>query len=232
MYIKPSLTRKMSNMVRNYFPQSLAVRLLALLLGVGTVALMLPLSVSAESIHFNLRANPAVVNCLARFEGDAARPPEATVTVTRGKLNDTLVLKLKNIKPNLAFDLFTVQNSRLDANGGLDPNFTNFGLAWYQSDIQVTSGGTANVKIQTILLDQIFGFDPASGLAPTNTFHVGFWFNDPADAAACGFVGTTPFNGEHNAGPLAMISLPDPVTNLGPLCTNPNTSTVPATCNP
>ena len=221
MYIKPIPTRKESNMVRNYFLQSLAVRLLALLLTVTTAALILPLSVNAESHTFSLTANPAFVNCLARFPGDAAREPEATVTVTRGKLNDTLVLKLKNIKPKLAFDLFTVQHSNLLANGTVDPAFVNFGLAWYQSDIQVTSGGTANVKIQTILLDQIFGFDPASGLAPTNTFHVGFWFNDPADAAACGFVGTTPFNGEHNAGPLAMISLPDPITNLGPLSTNP-----------
>jgi hypothetical protein len=33
-----------------------------------------------------------------------------------------------------------------------------------------------------------------------------FWFNNPADAAACGFTGVTPFNGEHQAGPLAMIS--------------------------
>ena len=226
MYIKPILTRKESNMVRNYFPQSLAVRLLALLLTVVTAALILPLSVSAESHTFTLTANPAFVDCLARFPGDPARRPVATVTVTRGNLNDTLVLKLKNIKPKLAFDLFTVQNSNLDANGTVNLAFVNFGLAWYQSDIEVTSGGTAKVKIQTILLDQIFGFDPASGLAPTNTFHVGFWFNDPKDAAGCGFVGTTPFNGTHDAGPLAMISLPDPVTNLGPLCT-PG-----ASCNP
>jgi len=231
MYIKPIPTRKESNMVRNYFLQSLAVRLLALLLTVTTAALILPLSVNAESHTFSLTANPAFVNCLARFPGDAAREPEATVTVTRGKLNDTLVLKLKNIKPKLAFDLFTVQHSNLLANGTVDPAFVNFGLAWYQSDIQVTSGGTANVKIQTILLDQIFGF-AATVLVPTNTFHVGFWFNDPADVASCQGVSPTPFNGEHNAGPLAMISLPDPVTNLGPLCTNPNTSTVPATCNP
>jgi hypothetical protein len=206
--------------------------LLALLLAVATIALIFPLSVSAESRTFNLTANPAFVNCLARFPGDPARQPVATVTITRGNLNDTLVLKAKNIKPKLSFDLFTVQHSNLLANGTVDPNFVNFGLAWYQSDIEVTSGGTARVKIQTVLLDQIFGFDPASGLAPTNTFHVGFWFNDPADAAGCGFVGTTPFNGTHDAGPLAMISLPDPGTNLGPLCFNPNTSTIPATCNP
>jgi hypothetical protein len=59
------------------------------------------------------------------------------------------------------------------------------------------------------------------GLAPTNTFHVGFWFNNPADAAFCGFTGSTPFNGEHAAGPNAFITRPVAVFNVGPLCTDP-----------
>src|SRR6266571_1187719 len=52
--------------------------------------------------------------------------------------------------------------------------------------------------------------------------------------AACGFDVTkpTPFNGEHKAGPLAMISVPNPTSGLGPLCTDPNFSTVPTSCNP
>lgn len=74
----------------------------------------------------------------------------------------------------------------------------------------------------------------ASSTYPTNTFQVGFWFNNLQDAAACGFDPTkpTPFNGEHKAGPLAMISLLDAATGLGPLCTNPSLSTSPASCNP
>ena len=66
-----------------------------------------------------------------------------------------------------------------------------------------------------------------------NTFNVGFWFNNPADAAACGFTGVTPFNGEHQAGPLAMISRLNATTNLGPLCTDPESaSNGTFTCNP
>jgi hypothetical protein len=82
---------------------------------------------------------------------------------------------------------------------------------------------TSELVIKTILLDQIFGFDPASNLAPTHTFHVGIWFNNPEDAAACGFdpKKPTPCNGEQNAGPNAMISLPSATTKLGPLCTGP-----------
>jgi len=185
-----------------------------------------------EETEFKLFPFPRFLPCITNPNDHD--PPEARVEVERGELNDQLHLKLKHFKPGLAFDLFTVERSRLLSNGTVnpDPTFT-FGLAWYQSDVQVNDKGEAHVKIRTILLDQIFGFDDevASKLIH-NTFHVGFWFNDPADAAACGFAGFTPFNGEHHAGPLAMISVPDPVTNLGPLCTNPDTSTTPATCHP
>ena len=174
---------------------------------------------------FQLFANPKFLNCLKGTKGT----PTAKVTVVEGKLNDTLTLSLKNVKPNLGFDLFTIQRTNLLSDGTVDPNFTNFGLAWYQSDIQADKRGNASVKIQTILVDQIFGFDPDVTLAPTNTFHVGFWFNNPADATACGFTGTTPFNGDHNAGPNAMISVPG-ASGLGPLCLNP--STTPGVCGP
>jgi len=151
--------------------------------------------------------------------------------VTRGKANDTLVITGKNIKPNLAFDVFPVQRSLLLSDGTIDPNFTNFGLAWYQSDLQADKNGRFTTTIKTILLDQIFGFDPDATLAPLNTFHVGFWFNNPNSAKKCGFDPThpTPFNGEHKAGQVAMITVPDAQTKLGPLCTNPNNN---GTCNP
>jgi hypothetical protein len=35
--------------------------------------------------------------------------PTATVTVVKGKLNDTLAIQLKHVKPGLAFDLFTME---------------------------------------------------------------------------------------------------------------------------
>jgi hypothetical protein len=183
---------------------------------------------STAKSTFNLTVNPSILPCL---EQSTKFPPTATVTVVKGKLNDTLTIRLKHVKPGLAFDLFTVQNSRFLSTGELDPAFVNFGLAWYQSDIEVGRSGNGSAKIQTILVNQIFGFDPEATLAPTNTFHVGFWFNNPADAAACGFTGTTPFNGEHNAGPLAMESVPDGTTDLGPLCFNPSSSS-PFSCNP
>lgn len=186
-----------------------------------------------DTFDFELHVNPTFKNCLGP-------DPKARVHVKRGDLNDLLTITITGIKPDLDFDLFTIQRSNLDANGNLiasfaqPPNFGSFGLAWYQSDLHAEQNGNGKVTIRTILLDQIFGFDAdrlnpsnpqdtTTRVPPTNTFHLGFWFNDPNDAAPCGFDVTkpTPFNGEHKAGPNAMISVPVPPANLGPLCTSP-----------
>jgi hypothetical protein len=186
------------------------------------------LSWTVDHVEFDLHVNPSVAQCVGPN-------PTAHVEVKRGKLNDTLIISLSGINPNLDFDMFTVQRSNLDASGAVDPNFAatfkgSFGLAWYQTDLHSNDHGEGRARIETILLDQIFGFDadtvgdpPATRVPPTNTFQVGFWFNNPEDAAPCGFDPSkpTPFNGEHKAGPLAMISLPVPPANLGPLCTSP-----------
>jgi hypothetical protein len=186
-----------------------------------------------KTVDFDLTANPKFAACLG-VAGESA--PTAHVTVVRGSLSDTLTIEGDNFRPHLAFDMFTVQRSNLLSTGKPDPKFTTFGLAWYQSDLEANGAGHFKTTVKTILLDQIFGFDPDVTLAPTNTFHVGFWFNNPNDANTdgCTFDITkpTPFNGEHNAGPLAMISLPNNQSKLGPLCTSPNLHTSPASCNP
>jgi hypothetical protein len=212
---------------------------LATAIGSGVLPAAAQAQDKKDEISFDLVANPQFVECLRKSPYDE---PKARATVIRGKLNDTLILDLEGFKPGLAFDLFTVQRSPFLSDKTADPNFKNvfkgsFGLAWYQSDIEIgkhTDDG--HVRIKTILLDQIFGFDPDVALAPTNTFHLGFWFNNPQDAAACGFPANdpskfTPFNGEHKAGPFAMISVPDATTQLGPLCTDPDPSH-PGSCNP
>jgi hypothetical protein len=206
-------------------------------LAVGLASLVwgaLPAVAQSDVAHFQLFPNPKFVSCLGVPGGPT---PRAKVTVYRGKLNDTLVIKAENIRPGLAFDMFTVERSNLLSDATPDPLFTNFGFAWYQSDLEANQEGKISGTIKTILLDQIFGFDPdLSNPNPINTFHVGFWFNNPNDANVdgCTFDVTkpTPFNGEHKAGPVAMISVPDSDTNLGPLCTNPDDSHTPATCNP
>ena len=184
------------------------------------VAAVQPAAAQLNKVTFKLYPNPKFSACLGVPGGPA---PEATVTVVRGKQNDTLYISGWNFLPGKSFDLFTIQRTELLANAQTDPNFTNFGQAWYQTDLDTDAYGNFKGTIKTILLDQIFGFDPDANLAPTQALHVGFWFDSPNDAAACGFNVSkpTPFNGQHQAGPNAMISLPDATTDLGPLCTVP-----------
>ncbi len=222
----------MSCFVQTPTPLSLRKTILLAFVAVAALATALPLAAQTNTAHFDLFPNPKFVSCLGEPGGPT---PHAQVTVTRGTLNDTLVISASNIRPGVAFDMFTVERSNLLSDHTVDPNFKNFGFAWYQSDLQANSLGKINATIKTILLDQIFGFDPdnLTNPNPINTFHVGFWFNNPNDANLDGCVfdvtKPTPFNGEHQAGPLAMISAPDATTNLGPLCTNPNSN---GTCNP
>jgi len=174
-----------------------------------------------QSTSFSLFPNATVQNCFAA----PGKTPSATVHVQRGKFNDQLKLEIKNFKPDLDFDVFTVEKAPQLSDGTANPAFGgNFGFAWYQSDLHSNHNGEGEITIKTILLDQIFGFDASRGVSPVNTFNVGFWFNKPADAAGCGFTGFTPFNGEHQAGPVAMISRQDVTTRLGPLCTSPESN--------
>jgi hypothetical protein len=126
----------------------------------------------ANEANFDLFPNAKFVSCLGV---PGAPTPSAYAKVARGNLNETLTLTAKNIKPGLAFDLFTVERSSLLADGTPDPAFHGFGLAWYQSDVQADEHGDATVTIRTILLDQIFGFDPDVALPPTNPGHSLTW---------------------------------------------------------
>jgi hypothetical protein len=202
-------------------PFALPVRVLAgaaIAIFAGSAAVGAATTSKPQETTFHLFPQSSLLKCL-KPSPDAPNP-EVTVTAKRGDLNDRATIHLEGFKPNLAFDLFTIQHSPQTATGTPDAN-PSVGLAWYQSDLQVGRDGEGSARIRTVLLDQIFGIDKDVSLAPTNTFHLGFWFNNPADAGDCGFTGFTPFNGEDHAGPLAFVTRPDEATNLGPLCTDP-----------
>jgi hypothetical protein len=53
--------------------------------------------------------------------------------------------------------------------------------------------------------------------APVHTYHLGLWFNSPADAVAAGCPGaTTPFNGDHTAG-VQVLNTSNFPNDQGPL---------------
>lgn len=197
---------------------------------VATAGVAAATSSKPDKTSFPLFPQTSLLDCLK--PSPDAPLPQVHVVAKRHDLNDTATIELRGFKPNLDFDLFTIQHSPQTATGAADAN-PSVGLAWYQTDLHVGSHGEGDAKIRTVLLDQIFGVDKDVALPPTNTFHLGFWFANPDDAAHCGFTGSTPFNGEHNAGPLAFVTRPDATTNLGPLCTSPVSGSGGAfTCNP
>ncbi|WP_329047797.1 hypothetical protein OG738_36445 [Amycolatopsis sp. NBC_01488] len=155
-------------------------------------------SISFAMVRSGVAAN---ANCLAAATAKVR-------VVTHGQ-NETMTLHAAGLPADTGFDLFITQV----------PNGP-FGVSWYQSDLQSGDDGTASVTVigrfnvetfavapNTAPAPVVHPGDAASNpaFAPIHTFHVGFWFNSPADAVKAGCPGTvTPFNGEHNAGVQAM----------------------------
>jgi hypothetical protein len=166
---------------------------------------------ASAKCRFQLKVNPALLSG-GRFACPAIQNATATITITNrfatNAQNDVMTLKAEGLPKNTGFDLFLVQHSPFEA------GFGGFGFGWYQSDLQSNEKGEASVRVQGIFDKETFIENPADPFTPIHTFNVGFWFNSPTDqAAVCGgpTPPTGPFNGEQNAGLLAMI------TSGGPL---------------
>jgi hypothetical protein len=119
-------------------------------------------------------------------------------------------VKVWGLPPNTDFDFFVIQVPHAP-----------FGLAWYQGDIETNKFGVGHetfigrFSIETFIValsppqpaPLVFNDPPFpdAGMNPTTNpvqlYHLGLWFNNPADAVAAGGPpNVTPFNGEHNAG--------------------------------
>lgn len=123
---------------------------------------------------------------------------------------EKMVLSASGLPKNVAFTVFVIQVP--DA---------PFGLVWYQGDL--ISDGKGNAQVTYISRFSVESFIDAPGAADpvalhagdagdgtntqgaVHTFHVGVWFDDPADAAAAGCPDNiTPFNDVHQAGIQAL----------------------------
>jgi hypothetical protein len=133
----------------------------------------------------------------------------AKVEIISDGEGEDMIIVAGGLPSNTAFDFFVIQV----------PN-APFGLSWYQGDLKSDADGDAvqhfrgRFSIETFIVapgvapaplvfnDQPFpdaAMNPATG--PVQTYHLGLWFNSPADAKKAGCADTvTPFNGEHNAG--------------------------------
>ena len=187
--------------------------LMATLMVVGSVA------AKSHSITFDMVRSAAAVNanCL----------PNAKATVKVHSIGPVEIMDVdaEGLPPKTEFDFFVIQL----------PN-NPFGLSWYQGDVETNAAGKAHQKFIGRFSIETFAVAPGSGPAPVvhndgpnpdassnpafgpiHTFHLGLWFNSPADAQAAGCGGgVTPFNGDHNAG-VQVLSTRNFANDQGPL---------------
>jgi hypothetical protein len=163
-------------------------------------------STAASSFSFGLKPSSSAISaCLPKAGGH--------VTITPGKLNDTMKVNLHGMPPNTGFDLFVIQQPTAP-----------FGVSWYQSDIQTNDNGYGSATVKGIFDAETFSVSPGgtTTFAPTHQYHLGVWFNDPNVPFNLGcepgatVPTVTPFNGEQHAGIQVVNTAQFPV-DAGPL---------------
>lgn len=163
-----------------------------------------------RSISFEMVRSAASVNagCVPNARAD--------VSVTSKGSVEVMNVKAEGLPPKTEFDLFVIQV----------PN-SPFGLSWYQGDVETNGAGKANAtfigrfSIETFIVAPgvpqpaptphgALDADTNPTTKPVHTFHLGLWFNSPVDAVNAGCLAntnplpTTPFNGDHTAGPQVL----------------------------
>jgi hypothetical protein len=136
--------------------------------------------------------------------------PNATAKVKITPLGpvERMDVEVGGLPPKTEFDFFVIQVPK-----------SPFGLSWYQGDIETNGHGKGHQRFIGRFNTETFIVGPGTAPAPVvhqgpfpdasanpstspvHTFHLGLWFNSPADAQAAGCpANVTPFNGDHNAG--------------------------------
>jgi hypothetical protein len=192
---------------------------------VGLAGLGLAVSVAAgtavaakmDRARFNMVVSPGAAQCL----------PHATGTVRIHSLGPVEVMRVEveGLPPKTDFDFFVIQT----------PNGP-FGVSWYQGDIETNARGHGDQRFIGRFSIETFAVSPGAvtppqvhtkapfpdatvgvAFAPIHTFHLGLWFNSPADAVKAGCPGnTTPFNGDHTAG-IQVLNTANFPPDQGPL---------------
>ena len=155
---------------------------------------------AADTLQFQMVSSAGVKACLPNARG--------TVTIRSLGPVENMHVEVRGLPKNTEFDFFVIQV----------PNFP-FGLSWYQGDLETDRYGRGAADFVGRFNEETFIVAPGADLAPVvhnspiadantnpatapvHTYHLGMWFNSPADAGKAGCsAGVTPFNGEHNAG--------------------------------
>jgi hypothetical protein len=179
----------------------------------GTVAAANPI----KSADFDMQVSAGAKACLPNAKAEVHIKSLGPVEV--------MTVEASGLPPKTNFDFFVIQVPKAP-----------FGVAWYQGDLETNREGEAHGRfvgrfnIETFAVapgvapapvvfdDQPFP-DASSNPAfnPIQMYHLGLWFNSPADAQMAGCPnGVTPFNGEHNAG-IQVLNTAQFADDQGPL---------------
>jgi hypothetical protein len=156
-----------------------------------------------KALTFNMVRSAGVVNAGCLPNGSAK------VSIRSKGSVEIMDVAVKGLPPNTSFVFFVIQV----------PNGP-FGLSWYQGDIDTNAQGVGYQRFIGRFNEETSINAPGSApapvvhnsppfpdattnppTAPVHTFHLGLWFDSPADALTAGCPNTvTPFNGDHTAG--------------------------------
>lgn len=169
-----------------------------------------------DSVQFKMVVSAGAAACLPNAAATVSIRPYGPVEI--------MDVTVEGLPPNTDFDYFVIQVPKAP-----------FGVAWYQGDIQTDKKGRGRQQfigrfsIETFAFAQgpapapvVFNgpFPDASSNPPFNPiqmYHLGLWFNNPADAQNAGCPATvTAFNGTHNAG-LQVLNTSNFPDDHGPL---------------
>ena len=183
------------------FPMSWAASLMALsAMTLSSVAQTAQPPSNSKVFEFPMVVSGTASACLPTASG--------RVTIHSIGAVEIMHVDVTGLPPDTEFDFFVIQVPK-----------SPFGMSWYQGDIETNRRGhghgtfVGRFSIETFVVAPgsapapvVFNgpFPDASLNPPTNPiqmYHLGLWFNSPADAQKAGCPATvTPFNGEHNAG--------------------------------
>lgn len=173
-------------------------------------------SKSKNAVTFDMVVSGGASACL----GTAS----ASVNITPMNGVEIMDVDVDGLPPNTVFNLFVLQVPKAP-----------FGVSWYQGDIETDKKGRGHQRVVGVFSIETFTVAPGSAPAPVvfngpfpnaslnppfnpvQMYHLGIWFDSPADAQSAGCPATvTPFNGGHDAG-IQVFNTSNFADDQGPL---------------
>jgi hypothetical protein len=178
---------------------------------VGTM--LMPASAAQRAVKFTMLVSAGAASCLPDARADVTIYPRGGAEVM-----DVVV---SGLPANTDFNLFVIQVPT-----------SPFGMSWYQGDIRTAGTGRGRQRFMGRFNNETFVVAPGAASAPVlhaadasqnpatsplHMFHLGLWFDSPADAVKANCPGTTtPFNGDHTAG-IQVLNTSNFPNDSGPL---------------